>query len=74
MSNSAQNPESGCDETGRFEFLAMNNPLRRIIQEHIEFKTFNKFLEKRKYPASWKDNSRCRMWFRVQLGTDTKEA
>ena len=32
---------------GRFEFLAMNNPVRRIIQDHIEFKTFNRFLEKR---------------------------
>ena len=31
---------------GRLEFLAMNNPLRRWIQKHIEFKIFKKHLEK----------------------------
>jgi len=32
---------------GRLEFLAMNNPLRRWLQKHIEFKIFKKHLEKR---------------------------
>ena len=31
---------------GRLGFLAMNNPLRRWIQKHIEFKIFKKHLEK----------------------------
>ena len=47
MSNSAQNPDLDMMRLGRFEFMAMNNPLRRIIQEYSEFKTFNQFLEKR---------------------------
>lgn len=29
----------------RFEFTAMNNPIRRWIQKRIEFQLFNKFLE-----------------------------
>jgi ubiquinone/menaquinone biosynthesis C-methylase UbiE len=47
MSASAQNPDSEVMRLGRFEFIAMNNPLRRMIQEHIEFAAFNRFLEKR---------------------------
>lgn len=30
-----------------FEFMVMNNPLRRVIQKYIEFETFNRFLEQR---------------------------
>jgi ubiquinone/menaquinone biosynthesis C-methylase UbiE len=29
---------------GGFEFLAMNNPLRRFIQKHVEFNAFKKLL------------------------------
>lgn len=29
---------------GKLEFAAMNNPVRRLIQKHIEFKTFCRFL------------------------------
>jgi ubiquinone/menaquinone biosynthesis C-methylase UbiE len=47
MSNPAQNPDLDVMRLGRFEFMAMNNPFRRIIQEQIEFRTFNRFLEKR---------------------------
>ena len=31
---------------GMLEFIAMNNPLRRWIQKHIEFKIFKRHLEK----------------------------
>jgi ubiquinone/menaquinone biosynthesis C-methylase UbiE len=47
MSNSVQPPDLEEMRLGKFEFMAMNNPVRRYIQEHIEFKTFNQFLEKR---------------------------
>jgi 2-polyprenyl-3-methyl-5-hydroxy-6-metoxy-1,4-benzoquinol methylase len=47
MSDSAQNADPEVMRLGRFEFIAMNNPLRRMIQERIEFRTFNRFLEKR---------------------------
>lgn len=30
----------------RVEFIAMNNPVRRLIQKRIEFRLFTKFLEK----------------------------
>ncbi len=30
----------------RIEFLAMNNPIRRLSQKHIEFKRFEKFISK----------------------------
>ena len=33
-------------QLGRIGFAAMNNPLRRWIQKHIEFRTFKKFLER----------------------------
>jgi ubiquinone/menaquinone biosynthesis C-methylase UbiE len=32
---------------GRLEFLAMNNPLRRWLQKHIEFRIFKNQLQKR---------------------------
>ena len=32
---------------GRLEFLAMNNPIRRWLQKHIEFRIFRNQLEKR---------------------------
>ena len=32
---------------GRLEFAAMNNPIRRWLQKHIEFRIFKKQLEKR---------------------------
>lgn len=47
MSDLAQNPDLDVMRLGRFEFIAMNNPVRRVIQEYIEFRTFNQFLEKR---------------------------
>jgi len=31
---------------GMLEFIAMNNPLRRWIQKHVEFKIFKRRLEK----------------------------
>jgi ubiquinone/menaquinone biosynthesis C-methylase UbiE len=40
-------PDSNGDmRLGRLGFLAMNNPLRRWIQKHIEFKIFKKYLGK----------------------------
>lgn len=30
---------------GKLEFAAMNNPIRRLVQKHLEFKTFCNFLE-----------------------------
>jgi len=38
---------------GRFEFMVMNNPLRRIIQEHIESEDIQPVPEKEKNPAGW---------------------
>jgi hypothetical protein len=31
---------------GRIEFLAMNNPLKRWLQKHVEFRVFRRHLEK----------------------------
>jgi ubiquinone/menaquinone biosynthesis C-methylase UbiE len=47
MSNSANNADIDDMRLSRFEFMAMNNPVRKFIQEHIEFKMFNQFLERR---------------------------
>jgi len=41
-------PDREAMRLGTFEFLAMNNPVRRYIQEHIEFETFLRFLRKRR--------------------------
>ena len=30
---------------GKLEFAAMNNPIRRLVQKHLEFKTFCNFLK-----------------------------
>ena len=47
MSNSVNNADIEDMRLSMFEFMAMNNPVRKFIQEHIEFKTFNQYLEKR---------------------------
>jgi methylase of polypeptide subunit release factors len=31
---------------GRIEFMAMNNPLKRWLQKHVEFRLFRRHLEK----------------------------
>ncbi len=33
-------------ELNKFEFYLMNNPMRRWLQKHVEFKTFKGFLDK----------------------------
>jgi len=40
-------PDPGTMRLGTIEFRAMNNPVRRYIQEHIEFETFRRFLSRR---------------------------
>lgn len=48
MSDAEQCPDLAVMRLDRRKFIAMNNPFQRIIQKHIEFATFNRFLEKRK--------------------------
>jgi len=50
--NSQKQMEAGGDSNGdmrlgRLEFLLMNNPLRRWLQKHIEFRIFKNQLQKR---------------------------
>ena len=40
---------------GGFEFFAMNNPLRRFIQKHVEFRVFKKLLDKCHLDVAGKD-------------------
>jgi len=54
MNNSVESPDMEEMRLGTFEFMAMNNPVRRFIQKHIEFKTFNRFLEKREIDLNGK--------------------
>jgi hypothetical protein len=51
MSNSAQNPDGDLMRPGRFEFMVMNTPFRRIIQEHIESEDIQPVPEKEKKPV-----------------------
>jgi ubiquinone/menaquinone biosynthesis C-methylase UbiE len=49
-SNGQKQMEAGDDgdmRLGRLEFLLMNNPVRRLVQKHIEFKIFKKQLQRR---------------------------
>ncbi len=36
----------GIMELNKIEFIAMNNPVRRLVQKHIEFKRFEKYIVK----------------------------
>lgn len=45
--NKTYGDEHGYMRLGVLEFLAMNNPIRRWIQKHVEFRTFKKHLENR---------------------------
>ena len=40
---------------GGFEFFAMNNPLRRFIQKHVEFRVFKGLLDKCHMDVAGKD-------------------
>jgi len=50
--DSQKQMEAGGDSNGdmrlgKLEFLAMNNPLRRWVQKHVEFRIFKNQLQKR---------------------------
>ena len=42
----------------RIEFAAMNNPFRRWLQRHIEFRIFKNHLEKRRMEISFQSDWR----------------
>jgi ubiquinone/menaquinone biosynthesis C-methylase UbiE len=48
MSNSAKESAENEMRLGKTEFYAMNNPVRRFIQKHGEFRLFKHFLKKQK--------------------------
>jgi len=45
--NETYGDEHGYMRLGVIEFLAMNNPIRRWIQKHVEFNIFKKHLNNR---------------------------
>lgn len=45
--NESFGDEHGYMRLGAIEFLAMNNPIRRWIQKHVEFRLFKNHLDKR---------------------------